>query len=318
MLQAVRQFLTGSGPVEFESAYGMDESVRRLRNATRRWALFSPTEIAAGTVRESRVSLQRVIPMVGNSFKPFFVGKFERRADKVVLIGRFTMHLFVKVFMAVWISFVALMTLVGSVAATQSDQAVPMPFVGLGMLLFAVLLICFGAWWSRNDPAWLSDVISDALNAPSAVSDATARSLARGPVRPTGWARFTTKAAAVLTLLGALVIISAITGVQSYRAGSGGSVMTYYPDMTSRYLAGVFGLIMLGLAYGIYRRRVLAWRLMFVIIGGAWMSQLVVFFVDGIPPVPMFVLVLFGAVSALVMMVWGRWWYAQRVHFTEE
>ncbi|GGA46063.1 hypothetical protein [Dyella nitratireducens] len=318
MLHAVRQFLTGSEPMEFESDYGLDESVLRLRDATRRWALFSSTEVAAGTVTASRVSLQRVIPMVGNSFKPFFVGKFERRADKVVLIGRFTMHIFVKVFMGVWMAFVAFITLVGGVAATQSHRAVPMPFVGLGMLLFAVLLICFGAWLSRNDPVWLSQVISRALSSPGAVSDAMASSPARSQVRSTGWARFTTKAAAALTLLGVMVSISAITGVQSYRAGPGGSVITHYPDVTSRYLSGMFGMAMLGLAYGIYRRRVLAWRLVFVIIGGAWVSQLAMFFVGGIPPAPTFALVLFGAVSALVMIVWGRWWYAQRVHFREE
>lgn len=318
MLQAIRRFWAGSGPVEFESAYGLDESVRRLRDATRRVALFSPTEVAAGTVRETRVSLQRVIPMVGNSFKPFFVGKFERRGDKVVLVGRFTIHIFVKVLMAVWIGVVACITLVGGVAATQSHQAMPMPFVGLGMLLFAVLLICFGAWLSRNDPAWLSEVISRALSSPTVISDAIAPSFARNDARPKRWARFTTKAAAVLTLLGVMTIMSAITGVQSYRAGPAGSVVTHYHDMTSRYLSGLFGMALLGLAYGIYRRRVLAWRLVFVIIGGAWVSQLAVFFMDGMPPVPTLVLALFGAVSLLVMIVWGRWWYAQRLHFSED
>jgi len=318
MLQAIVRILRGSDPVEFESAYGLDESVRQLRNATRRWGLFSPTEVAAGTVTASRVSLQRVIPMVGNSFKPFFIGKFERRADKVVLVGRFTMHTFFKVFMGVWMGFVALATLAGSMAAMQSHRAGPMPLMGLGMLLFAVLLICFGAWLSRNDPAWLSEVIRRALNSPDVIFNAADASLVRNRVLPTGSVRMTTKVAVALSLLAVIVSVSAITGIQSYRGGPGGSVVTHYHDMTSRYLSGLFGMALLGLAYGIYRRRMLAWRLVFVILGGAWVSQLVMFFVDGTPPMPAFVLVLCGAFSALVMIVWGRWWYAQRVHFLEE
>ena len=317
MLRSIKWIFTGSESVEFESAYGMDESVRRLRDATRRWALFSPTEIAAGTVKESRVSLQRVIPMFGNSFKPFFVGKFERRAGKVVLVGQFTMHLFTKVFMAFWMGSVALITIAGAVAAIRSHRAWPMPLMGLGMLLVAVLLIGFGAWLSRNDSAWLSEIIRQTLNFQSAPSETAGASLVRNRALSTGAIRTTTKVAVVLVLLAVLVSISAITGIQSYRGSPGGSVVTHYHDMTSRYLSGLFGMALLGLAYGIYRRRMLAWRLVFVILGGTWVLQLVMFFVDGVPPMPAFVLVLAGAFSALVMIVWGRWWYAQRVHFLE-
>lgn len=318
MLRSIKWFLTGSEPLEFESAYGLDESVRRLRDATRRWALFSTTEVAAGAVSSSRVSLQRVIPMVGNSFKPYFIGKFERRADKVVLVGRFTMHPFVKVFMAIWMGFVVVGTLVGAIAAMQSHRAESMPLAGLGMLLFGVLLVRFGAWLSRNDPAWLSEVIRRALNSPDAVSDLAGPSPVRNHIFSPGSIPVTTKVAIVLALLAVMVSVSAVTGVQSYRAGPGGAVVTHYDDMTSRYLSGLFSVSLLGLAYGIYRRRMLAWRLVFVIIGGAWVSQLVVFFVGGTQPVPTLVLALFGAVSVLIMIVWGRWWYAQRVHFLEQ
>jgi hypothetical protein len=318
MLRSIKWFLTGSEPVEFESAYRLDESVRRLRDATRRWALFSTTEVAAGAVSSSRVSLQRVIPMVGNSFKPYFIGKFERRADKVVLVGRFTMHPFVKVFMAIWMGFVVFATLASGVAATQSHRAAPMPLFGLGMLLCGVLLVRFGAWLSRNDSAWLSDVIRRTLNSPDAISNATGPSPVRSRVIWARSVRMTTKVAIALALLAVMVSVSAVTGIQSYRAGPGGAVVTHYDDMTSRYLSGLFSVGLLGFAYGIYRRRMLAWRLVFVVIGGAWLSQLVVFFVDGTPRMPTFVLVLAGVFSALIMVVWGRWWYAQRVHFLEQ
>jgi hypothetical protein len=40
--------------------------------------------------------------MVGNSFKPFFFGRFEVRGDEVYLTGRFTMLGLVKAFMTFW------------------------------------------------------------------------------------------------------------------------------------------------------------------------------------------------------------------------
>src|SRR5215469_11530144 len=109
MLEWLWRTWKGSDPVEFESTYGMAESVERLKAATRRWGYFSVTqEVASGRVTESRVSLQRVIPMVGNSFKPFFVGGFQWRGGKVVLRGRFTLHWSVRVFMGFWLGFCAL------------------------------------------------------------------------------------------------------------------------------------------------------------------------------------------------------------------
>jgi hypothetical protein len=35
--------------------------------------------------------LRRVVPMVGNSFKPFFIGRFEVRNDVTMLVGRFSL-----------------------------------------------------------------------------------------------------------------------------------------------------------------------------------------------------------------------------------
>jgi hypothetical protein len=42
-------------------------------------------------------------PDGGNSFKPFFFGRFEARGDGVYLTGRFTMLGFVKAFMTLWL-----------------------------------------------------------------------------------------------------------------------------------------------------------------------------------------------------------------------
>ena len=103
-LTRVFNFLFGSVPVQFPSDFPLAESVARLRARTKRSVFLSLFErSAAGPVTESRVLLQRVIPFFGNSFKPVFVGAFTQSHGRVVLEGRFTMLLFTKVFMTIWL-----------------------------------------------------------------------------------------------------------------------------------------------------------------------------------------------------------------------
>ena len=123
------------------------------------WVALCPT--AVGKVSEGSVRLQRVIPLVGNSFKPFFIGRFEARDGKVVLTGKFTMLLIVKVFMTFWIGVVAVFAgavLLGSLlpAGGNTWLLLLQPFVMLGA---GLALVAAGKWFARNDAAWLSRVI---------------------------------------------------------------------------------------------------------------------------------------------------------------
>src|SRR5258708_17440572 len=94
------RLLYESTPAEFRSCVGRAESVERLRAATKRSVFSAIGETAAvGKVSETVVRLQRIVPMVGNSFKPFFTGRFEIRDGVTVLIGRFSLLTIVKVFM---------------------------------------------------------------------------------------------------------------------------------------------------------------------------------------------------------------------------
>ena len=72
-------FLYSDIPASFTSDFPLTVSVERLRERTNR-TVFSALlrQAAVGPVTESRVRLQRVIPLFGNSFKPIFVGRFER------------------------------------------------------------------------------------------------------------------------------------------------------------------------------------------------------------------------------------------------
>src|SRR5277367_6328697 len=109
MIRWLRRLLYDSTPAEFRSAYSVAESVERLTAATKRSA-FSALDAtsAVGKVSADIVRLQRVSPMIRNSFKPFFVGHFESRDGVTLLIGQFGMSMFTKVFMTFWLGMVAL------------------------------------------------------------------------------------------------------------------------------------------------------------------------------------------------------------------
>lgn len=103
MIRWLFDLLYGAVPADFDSAFGIEESVKRLSAATKRSVFAGLTQqVAAGRESKDRVSLQRVIPFVGNSFKPFFIGQFSEINGGVVLKGRFTLHWGTKLFQSLW------------------------------------------------------------------------------------------------------------------------------------------------------------------------------------------------------------------------
>lgn len=168
MVRRLLTFLSGATPVSFESPHPLQESVARLRAATERSVLrVLDEEMAVGQVSADRVSLQRVIPFAGNSFKPFFVGRFEPAGTGCRLVGHFTMKTDVKVFFTLWCGVFLLQIVMAGAAESSSatsEEGYPTA-VGIGMLVFGLLLVLTGKWFARNDMGWLSDVIETALSA---------------------------------------------------------------------------------------------------------------------------------------------------------
>jgi hypothetical protein len=175
MVKRLFNFLYGNVPVKFPSDFSLMASVERLRRRTKRTvfsALFR--QAAVGPVSESRVRLQRVIPFFGNSFKPIFVGRFEHSEGRVVLKGRFTMFLFSKIFMTVWLAFALLLTVFAAATALQAvvqnqaqlqkdPTALLSPLIGVLFCLAGVAIVRGCWWWSRRDMAYLTSVIQTAL-----------------------------------------------------------------------------------------------------------------------------------------------------------
>lgn len=299
---------TKPGIVEFESAYGLTESVDRLKALTRR-SVFSSmtTEEAVGTVKESHVSLQRVIPMFRNSFKPVFTGRFVERDGRVLLVGRFTMHWFVKIFIGIWfgiLSIIGVLSMIATIRKAQNFKDVLL--MCLGMMAFGVALVRVGQWLSRGDPAWLSIVIKHALQSTQAGDQRS---------HPTPPSNAPTITALFLCAAGVMSLISSISGVQSVTTSNHGLVIADYGNLDSRYVVAGWPIGLLILSYGIFRRLRVAWIGGFFVLAASWIySVSLVFTRADFPKIPM-LQVIFIAGSLIVAVVWGRWWYAQQVHF---
>jgi hypothetical protein len=181
LLRRIFHELFGGIPVRFASAYPLETSIERLRSRTRKspfGGLFQ--EGVAGRVSEEKVSLRRVIPFFSNGFKPVFKGRFKREANGVVLEGQFTKFFVTKIVMGFSFGFVVLWTLLSCVialgTALMPDKSLGVsltiffPLIGASTLIAGYALVRLGAPWSRNDIAYLSGVITQALGAEQAPS----------------------------------------------------------------------------------------------------------------------------------------------------
>jgi hypothetical protein len=156
--------LFASTPARFESAYGLDESVQRLAAASRRSRFAAPkSQEMVGEVTVSLVSLVRVMPLARNSFKPCFRGAFTSVGGRTLLIGAFGMHPAVRVFMCIWFGFLLAIELPGTwqIVVKGGNPGLLASFAD--MLCFGWAMLYFGNWLARNDIAWLSGRIQQAL-----------------------------------------------------------------------------------------------------------------------------------------------------------
>jgi hypothetical protein len=313
MFRWLWRLLYESTPVEFRSAFGLEESVERLRAATKRSVFSALSETAAvGKVSEKSVRLQRVIPMVGNSFKPFFLGQFESSNGQVLLVGRFTMLPIVKVFMTFWFGFVSLTSL-GFLLGASSTTPVPAVLGPFGMIAGGVAMLAFAKWLARNDVAWLSKLIEGALEspgAPGATRDMT-------PAVDPAVVPMTLKAAAIF--LAASAGMAVFSGLIMPRlptvppgAARPGAAPPFQP--TGQWSL-VYATAVLALALGIWRRQPWAWRGFFIMLGASTCWSLYAMQAIGDVGLPLAMRMVFGLMCCLVVVLWGRWWYGQRRHF---
>jgi len=303
--------LFGSVPADFPSRFSLQESVAQLRAATKRSVLSALAHPeAVGRVDAAQVRLQRVIPMVSNGFKPFFIGRFEARAGSVHLVGRFTLLPWIKVFVAVWL---ALFTLIGvGIALTaigSAGRTAPLLALGMGVPALAAAVVAGGRWLARGDVAWLSNVIGNALGSPAPLEaqiDTTVLDADQVPV--------------TLKVMAVLVALAGTINVLIARVVLPLTAPPLLATPVGRNIEFALGLLLLALAVGVYRRQALAWRLSLLCLTAGPLASLAVLLLGqpdpGPPlPIPWFLRAVGLAVGAVIYVLWARWWYAQRVHF---
>ncbi len=298
MVRWMRDLLYESTPAEFRSTHGVAESVQRLSAATSRsvftLAAFSETR-AVGNVSPDRVRLYRFIPMVGNSFIPVFVGRFESRDGGTVLTGQFGMRASTRVFMTLWLGATAAFAVSFLVADFTSRTSTPVWqwLSPLFMLVAGVGFVSLGKWFARNDITWLSRVIAQALGGP-----ATAVQVESAP-DPT----------AVPLSLKCVALFLAVTGVTNGLADSGG------PRVLPLHWQALYGISGLVLAAGVWRRRPWAWWGGFLALGLAALTSVVAMPEMAHSPPPLMIRAVFGVLLLVVGGAWCAWWYGQRRHF---
>jgi hypothetical protein len=308
------RLLYDSTPAEFLSAYGLAESVERLSSATKRSVFSALAETTAvGKVSEKIVRLQRVIPMVGNSFKPFFIGHFEVRGDVTVLIGKFTMLPLAKVFMSLWFGMCGLFA--GAVLLGGFKPQGPnamffllQPFLMIGG---GIALVAAGKWFARNDAAWLSELIATALGAPR--GGASVNRIALMNVDADAVPMPLKVAAIFLAASGAMALVAGVVGPDLWLRWGQAGESTASPQLGNWNF--VYAILVIALSIGIWGRRPWAWWCGFLILGLSvcWSLFTMSTRADVGPPVGM--KVIFAIISCVVVGIWGRWWYAQRKHF---
>lgn len=149
-------------PVVFASAYGLNESVRRLAVAS---SLSPGLFFAIGTVTAQKVSLRRGFALGKNGSSPVFMGKFQQVDDKVQLVGSFSLGRYSKFYFAFCFCFMIIL-IVGSFFKSVGTTNWWMPLSDIGMLIVWVSVMFLGRWLARNDIARLSQLIEKAQGTP--------------------------------------------------------------------------------------------------------------------------------------------------------
>lgn len=165
MIRGLLALFHSTEPYEFRTRMSCDQAVASLRSVISGPVLTALTQEAIiGSVSKQKVVLQRRIPFVQNSFKPYFIGRFSSESGQTVLRGVFTMHWATKAFMTLWFGFGAIWVLLNLFSAmTNPVDTWFLPFAGLAVMSAGLVLVRFAKWLARNDQQRLLDVISKAL-----------------------------------------------------------------------------------------------------------------------------------------------------------
>lgn len=118
------------------------------------WSGYAGSKPILGKIRDTSFRLQKR-RYYHNSFAPFFYGRFVASGRETLIEGAFKMRPDVKVFIIVWFSFLAFLsvdTLVSAISGRGGVEGNPaLDLVIPGLAAFMVALIKFGQWLGRSE-----------------------------------------------------------------------------------------------------------------------------------------------------------------------
>ena len=324
--------------MKIQSPLGVEECVTVLKSATVKDSLFGTMFLNSGTIickfsgNNFRLRQKR---SYGNSFGPYFYGKLKPTMTGTEISGEFRIHPFVLAFMAFWFGGVILIG--GIVAFTSLAQLVtghydhaknanPLVgiFVPLIMVIFGIALVKFGKWLGRSEEAKMTSLLQELFSAKKVPFAATFTQ----PSSPQ-------KISMVVPILffaslGLLSFVSSFTGISSYQTTASSepvphavTVIAYYHDQWGRWLASANGIFLCFMAYGIWTRLYLVWKLGFVLIALSSVEFIftILFDPNAFPHVsgmPFLVFTIFISAGAMAVgAFWAVWWYKRKDYFTE-
>lgn len=163
------------GPINIESSYSVEESIKILSGITRRnsfmismFSMVSSPQLV-GEVSEKKVVLQRVAPFFANAQKPVFFGRFVKLDERALLEGVFTTSLLPKVvlFINLIILTVVELIIIFSVFGHNNFDRL---LLKIAQVFFIPALVFISYWvaiaikrWSSKDVVWISEKITSVL-----------------------------------------------------------------------------------------------------------------------------------------------------------
>ncbi|MES2135178.1 MAG: hypothetical protein V4449_03000 [Patescibacteria group bacterium] len=157
--------------IQFECVVSMEEALKRLAEKLQKQSVFifltstvsHPSLM--GQITKNSVKLHRVVPFLGNIYKPIFYGRFNNKNGKIVLEGMFTMSPIAKISTLLFLTiFVAIEIIMLPVGFAQADPSAILLLFAIPIIAF--LPVCFlflGRRLARNDMEWISNHIKSTL-----------------------------------------------------------------------------------------------------------------------------------------------------------
>ena len=178
MFKLIWNRIYGSTPVTFESAYDLEESVRRLKAVTLSPPKSSLKEVMYGEVSDEHVSLRRLSApenylddSILSSFfprfnlEPYLYGSFQQTEQGLILVGKFSMSLREKIGIPIFCYFFLSGIYSGWFYLGHNYWWIILAVLAVLGILTSSYSLYYFAKKPPEDIPWLTKKISEALSA---------------------------------------------------------------------------------------------------------------------------------------------------------